>query len=120
MKLDGWKKHLANHHDALFKQTIFDIIRYGVKIGYTGTLSDERWQLLRRETDFHRRKYDSSGDEYQMHTSYISSPAKTGYTTHPFAFNALHLHLFEQHRKRAIQFWGLEVFPPLTPGGSSI
>ena len=36
MILQGWKKHLALHPDLLFRQTIFDIIEYGAKIGYTG------------------------------------------------------------------------------------
>ena len=34
--LQGWKKHLISHPDFFFKQTIFDIIEYGAKIGYTG------------------------------------------------------------------------------------
>ena len=34
--LAGWKKHLETHPDNVYKQAIFDIIRYGAKIGYTG------------------------------------------------------------------------------------
>lgn len=36
LKIEGWRKHLAGHPDTLYKQTIFDIIQYGAKIGYTG------------------------------------------------------------------------------------
>ena len=36
LKLEGWKTHLRNHPDKVFKQTVFDIIQYGAKIGYIG------------------------------------------------------------------------------------
>ena len=34
--LAGWKKHLETYPDNVYKQAIFDIIRYGAKLGYTG------------------------------------------------------------------------------------
>lgn len=34
--LEGWKLHLADHPNKPYTQTIFDIITYRAKIGYTG------------------------------------------------------------------------------------
>lgn len=36
LKPEGWAKLLANHPDRLYVRTILDIIRFGVRIGYTG------------------------------------------------------------------------------------
>ncbi len=41
-----WEQNLKNHPDPIFVQTILDLIRFGVKIGYDGpqmSLEYDNW-----------------------------------------------------------------------------